>query len=203
MFYHISDAATLGIVQRCRGMQNAWMHGPIGAKGVFAGLAALPRLERLHCDASFLGHLADAPPHAFARLSHLELFDSAPALKHVESLATALPALTHLALNDLGAQDLEVCLQILDRCSELRVLAILETPVMLGLDMDSDENLQDAERDVFESTLRLVRIFLERYTEDWTSGVLTGRDFWQRAEELVARRGIYVSEARTFRVASH
>ncbi|KAJ6595068.1 hypothetical protein DFH09DRAFT_1357821 [Mycena vulgaris] len=125
-------------------------------------------LKYLHCHWS---QGITRPP--FFGITHLELFTVD--LQEAQKVLANFPQLTHFALN--GTPALRICAEIL-RMSSLRALVILKTwagELYPELGTLADE-------------ARLVILHLPDYRVDWWSGVLTGRDYWVRADTFIARR---------------
>jgi hypothetical protein len=121
---------------------------------------------------------------SFARITHLELFgnldqagDSAEkSLARWTGLAN-LPALTHLALSNSDL--LAIFVRILAVCKSLRALVILGR---------LQSNLSVPEMEILTENPRFVVMQCDNYIADWQRGVLTGNDYWARADAFIAKR---------------
>ncbi|KAF7325507.1 Zn(2)-C6 fungal-type domain-containing protein [Mycena kentingensis (nom. inval.)] len=113
--------------------------------------------------------LASQP--TFSRLTHFDVFDSDDA-RMVPFLA-ALPALTHLAVNEGETSDIPAILQ---DCKRLQVL------IQLVGDFDDAERLQ-AHMPVRDDPRLCVCVYV-----DWDEAVLEGWTFWDDADEFVAAK---------------
>ncbi|KAJ6524653.1 hypothetical protein DFH09DRAFT_1418480 [Mycena vulgaris] len=116
----------------------------------------------------------------FSHLTHPELFDGLsddngdPAKWNG---ITALIHLPHLAVDTPNI--IPSCPHLLEGCTSLRALIIVdEMPVTDFL----------LPRDSFTREPRFVVMPLKNYSGDWQRGVLTGRDYWARADEFIAKR---------------
>nr|GAT52449.1 predicted protein [Mycena chlorophos] len=122
----------------------------------------------------------------FSNITHLEMFNGFPDDSKdsagLRGLAS-LPSLSHLALDWLDIPTLKRFLEI--PLSETRV----RTVVVLTMSMDhTSERLEDAEDAGLGCIPRLVVTALPDYIEDWQRGVLSGDDYWARADALIAKR---------------
>ncbi|KAJ7493059.1 hypothetical protein B0H11DRAFT_2007061 [Mycena galericulata] len=170
-----SDDAEL-IISACSDVQNLY----ILATGE---LHTSTRIYPLGLDTMVLTHLYCNPSNIFApqyprfahplfaTITHLELFHLDDDDESRKSLAL-LPRLTHLAYD---TSSLWPCKQLLEECKSLRVLICLRSPS------------RRPDQPVVEDP-RFVMMLVERYIADWQRGILTGRDFWTRAEEFIAKR---------------
>ncbi|KAJ7204163.1 hypothetical protein GGX14DRAFT_647729 [Mycena pura] len=166
------------ILSACPGIQNLHFGN---AYTVRAALDVLP-LRHLYCAPGTVFDLSahDAGSHRnFAHLTHLQLFSSVPGddERFVSTLAQ-IPNLSHLAiLLSIGRGALYIYRQILDACTHLRVLVVLTTSMWLA---EEHPRLSDVRF--------VVEMWPRSYKTDWKLGILTGDDFWARAEAIVAER---------------
>jgi hypothetical protein len=119
----------------------------------------------------------------FFNLTHLELMDGLDQSDDTPDEALArwarlsdLPKLTHLALNSSG--DLPLYIHLLAVCRSLRALILLRRPPY---------NVS-AEMDLLANNPRFVMMPLTNYIADWQRGVLGCKDYWARADALIAQR---------------
>ncbi|KAJ7493075.1 hypothetical protein B0H11DRAFT_2007099, partial [Mycena galericulata] len=173
--YISSDDAEL-IISACPGVQNLYIMSHIedhtSTRMYPPGLDTMP-LTHLYCslkDISIPHYPRFAHP-LFANITHLELFNIDNEDEELRKRLALLPQLTHLA-DDTSS--LWPCKQLLEECKSLRVLICLRSP-----SRRPDQPVEDP---------RFVMMLVERYIAGWQRGTLTGRDFWTRAEELVAKR---------------
>ncbi|KAJ6563370.1 hypothetical protein DFH09DRAFT_481878 [Mycena vulgaris] len=175
------------ILATCTGVENLWIT-TIGPPTTPPLPAVHPiSLRHLYCDFAQLCEAASvikfetfAQPF-FSHLTHLELFngisddDGDPAKWDG---ITALAYLTHLAVDTLDI--IPSCPHLLDGCKILRALIIVdESPIT---------ELPVLPLDSFVRDPRFVMMPLKNYIVDWRRGVLTGRDYWARADEFIAKR---------------
>ncbi|KAJ7042888.1 hypothetical protein C8F04DRAFT_1229604 [Mycena alexandri] len=118
----------------------------------------------------------------FSHLTHLELHDSIDSedTNALIAFLASLPALTHLAFDDLNASSL--CSSLLNTCKSLCVLVILLSVVIQRFYGD---HTQDA---VLVQDSRFVCIRCDNYLHDWLMGARWGLDYWHRAELVIAKR---------------
>lgn len=116
----------------------------------------------------------------FARLTHLDVFDDdiEEDLQIVPHVA-ALPALTHLCLNNGIPRD--IMRAVLLACPRLQVLVSCwhYAKASAGRDLAHNPPLADP---------RFVVGIYRRYDLDWESGAKGGPDFWSLADDFVARK---------------
>jgi hypothetical protein len=138
----------------------------------------LAPLRHLYCDVDYLEDFVVSGsfnPSAFSNVTHLELFFG-PREDDTWMALTAFPRLTHLALNELAY--IPHCPPLLDTSKSLRAFIILDVP--------PDRYRQDLE--VLSEDPRFVMMRLLPYIEDWQHGILTGEDYWTRADTFIAKR---------------
>ncbi|KAJ7112717.1 hypothetical protein C8R44DRAFT_741789 [Mycena epipterygia] len=136
-------------------------------------------LKHLCCDTSF------EPFHhpSFRQITHLELFAGVGG--HWTRLVE-LPQLTHLALNT--KREIPVCSLILATLKSLRALLILCPP---------PPHLRH-ELAILAKDSRFAMMQFSNYAEDWHTGILTGVDYWARADQFIAKRMSGEIDCRTF-----
>ncbi|KAJ7204162.1 hypothetical protein GGX14DRAFT_647725 [Mycena pura] len=167
------------ILSACPGIQNLFVGGT--AHAARAALDMLPLRHLYYGERSVFELSVDDPctRRIFARLTHLQLhklplpFDGA----RFASTLAQIPNLSHLAIK-LSIRRSDLCRKILDACTLLRVLVLVT-----GWTWYTTGNLT-----VLADEVRLVKIPIWMYRVDWKMGVLTGDDFWARAESIVAKR---------------
>ncbi|KAJ7116224.1 hypothetical protein C8R43DRAFT_1137901 [Mycena crocata] len=186
------------VLSACCRVEKLYITSPSIEYPILDALSSIPviPLRYLHCDFKVLQCLMSNPcplhifkqPH-FRQLTHLELFngldqllgagdDQEPA--HWASI-TALPELTHLAFRTRKL--LPICPYLLQTSKTLCALVILQLsapPTVILLDV-----LTADPRFVI---LRLKGDGDDCWSYDWRQGVLTGRDYWARADEFIAKR---------------
>ncbi|KAJ7914160.1 hypothetical protein B0H13DRAFT_1873233 [Mycena leptocephala] len=131
-------------------------------------LPLFPRIENL-----WFASRRGEPPAAVTEI---------PSLKHLycdlrdwTGLA-ALPCITHLALDDSSL--IRICVGILGAFQSLRALIILKGPPAS----------LPSELEVLAADPRFVMCHRPNYANDWQIGALTGRDYWARTDEFIAKR---------------
>ncbi|KAJ6593248.1 hypothetical protein B0H19DRAFT_1365379 [Mycena capillaripes] len=172
------------VLSRCSGIENLWIDGPLAHTPELLPLVAgLPDLTRFHCNITMLfswGEI-DFTHRLFERITHLELFDFyiEPEERDRWAELARLPALTHLAF--YHSIFVFMALRILQTCPSLLILVL-----KLGLrEAESVDVRPDAQ--VLAKDPRFV-VMDRRGAWAWEKGAYTGRDFWTRAEEWVAKR---------------
>jgi hypothetical protein len=123
---------------------------------------------------------------SLTHLTHLDLlywFDqaanSAPEARKLHTRLGELPQLTHLSVpSHTSNSDTSILAHLLDVCKSLRALVVLEAPTP-----PTEEMMFLAENDV-----RFVTVWPHDGIADWQRSVLTGIDFWARADEHITRR---------------
>ncbi|KAJ7158001.1 hypothetical protein C8R43DRAFT_1105795 [Mycena crocata] len=159
------------------------------------GLEALP-LRHLYCDAEDLfdpTRIQALYLPCFSHITHLELFEAleGDAVQYDDAqtyyaVFADLPRLTHLAFDTTDI--LPVCETLLQVCKTLCVLVILRIPRIYP-EVDMARLAADP---------RFVMMVVEHYAEDWQRGVLTGEDYWRRAEAFISQRLSGQIDRRTF-----
>ncbi|KAJ7473871.1 hypothetical protein B0H11DRAFT_2036245 [Mycena galericulata] len=177
MLIHISSDDADLIISACSGVQNLYIlaSGELHTSTRIypKGLDTMP-LTHLYCHPEdiFASHYHRFTHPLFANITHLELFGLDDEDDESRKSLALLPRLTHLAYD---TSSLWPCKQLLEECKSLRVLICLRSP--------SGRPDQPVVEDP-----RFVMMLVERYIADWQRGILTGRDFWTRAEEFIAKR---------------
>ncbi|KAJ7473839.1 hypothetical protein B0H11DRAFT_2195509 [Mycena galericulata] len=175
MLRNTSSDDAESIISACSGVQNLYITNVLlhtSTRMYFPGHDTMP-LTRLYCDRGdiFVPHYPRFAHPLFANITHLELF-------HLDNESrkglALLPRLTHLAYAD-DINSLWPWKQLLEECKSLRVLICVCWP------------LPRHDPPVVEDP-RFVMMLVEGYIADWQRGILTGRDFWTRAEEFIAKR---------------
>ncbi|KAJ7203071.1 hypothetical protein GGX14DRAFT_570331 [Mycena pura] len=177
------------ILSACPGIENLY---PLYAPPCNLTLPAfdVPSLRHLHClpDDVFDLYSIDPFVHTMiAHITHLELLDDLRASDPMREIPfgtrlSVLPHLTHLALS-LGHPRIWVCVQVLAECKCLRVLVVL-------CEQKWQEEARHAGLEVLASDVRgvMMPFSLRNSVKDWQPGILTGNDYWARAEALIAMR---------------
>ncbi|KAJ7131233.1 hypothetical protein C8R44DRAFT_871755 [Mycena epipterygia] len=173
----LSTESTHAVLSACKSVEN--LHVIIAA-----GLSlqsALPPLDmplrHLYCDLQDFCEMSSFEPFchsSFHKITHLELFAG---FEGLWSRLVDLPQLTHLALGTTG--DIPVCEQVLATLKSLRALVILHHPPPARLSV---------ELAILSEDPRFVMMGLDYHIEDWQTGILTGDDYWARADEFIAKR---------------
>ncbi|KAJ7203072.1 hypothetical protein GGX14DRAFT_652523 [Mycena pura] len=144
----------------------------------------VPSLRHLYCPPDVFDlYSMDPFVHTMlAHITHLELFHYPDPMPDITlgTRLSVLPHLTHLALN-LDHEMIWVCVQALAECKCLRVLVVFCQP-------EWQEEARHAGLEVLASDVRGVMMSLWDYLTDWQRGILTGNDYWARAEALIAKR---------------
>ncbi|KAJ6563300.1 hypothetical protein DFH09DRAFT_481409 [Mycena vulgaris] len=173
------------ILATCTGVENLWIL-PADRRRITSPLLA-PHgisLRHLYCDfrrlcGAVIVFESFSQPF-FSHITHLELFHGLPDNGDPAKWdgITALAHLTHLAVGTTP-NIFPSCPHLLEGCKSLRALVILEPP---------SHNLPILPLNSFACDPRFVVKPFKNYVEDWQRGVLTGRDFWARADEFIAKR---------------
>ncbi|KAJ6501853.1 hypothetical protein C8R45DRAFT_819546 [Mycena sanguinolenta] len=136
---------------------------------------------------SLFGHSGvDFDHYAFARLTHLDLFE-VPASESWVTDICRLPRLTHLSLNfdnfpsDNGKNmDALAFRLILAGCNSLEVL------VLVFLDESNMKAYNHCQH--FADDLRSVTMVVKDFLGDWERGATGRDDYWTRAERFIQKR---------------
>ncbi|KAJ6535230.1 hypothetical protein DFH09DRAFT_1284033 [Mycena vulgaris] len=173
------------ILATCTGLENIWIAATGSSTTPLLPAVEGISLRHLYCDFEQLSRFVIAfesfAQPFFSHLTHLELFnglndaDEDPAAWHG---IVGLPHLTHLSFAAIHL--IELCPHLLDTCKSLHALIILGFP--------RTAFLLRTELALLEKDPRFVLMPLERYIQDWQVGVLTGVDYWARADTFIARR---------------
>ncbi|KAJ6553828.1 hypothetical protein DFH09DRAFT_1318838 [Mycena vulgaris] len=135
-------------------------------------ISTCPAVENL----SSCIHPAHSHP-AFMNITQLALIEFPHDNTHFGTLTT-LPRLTHLAVN--GLAQMQLCLFLLKGSNALRTMVMYYSP-QPTLPRPGPSTLPDNLRFVLMAvTVRLV--------VDWQRGLLTGLDYWTRADAFIAKR---------------
>ncbi|KAJ7489305.1 hypothetical protein FB451DRAFT_686637 [Mycena latifolia] len=116
----------------------------------------------------------------FRNITHMDLFDVAHnGDVRISSGLAALPALTHLCLNNnVGVDFLR---RVLEDCTRLQILVHLWNPYY------SEPAREIATNPPVSDVRFVVGVFLN-YWDDWEVGARGGTDFWVAADAFVARK---------------
>ncbi|CAK5272765.1 unnamed protein product [Mycena citricolor] len=167
------------VMRTCAGVKNLFFSG---SKPEVFDLS--PSLRRLHCGLEVFDFSTGI---TFPLLTHLELFnigrnfgtsDSHPLLVESETL---LPNLTHLAFSVTTV--IRMLPDIVSCFTSLEALVIVSTYRVV-----SSTPLLPEERRVFEDDCRIVLVSVSDYIVDWQEGVLSGEDYWTRADRRIVNR---------------
>ncbi|KAJ6559826.1 hypothetical protein B0H19DRAFT_1145877 [Mycena capillaripes] len=148
-------------------------------------------LRQLFCYLTDIFRAPEAPTHPlFSRITHLDVFhwlteSDDQALARWARLGE-LPSLTHLALND--GTSLAVCVRLLAVCKFLCALLVLGDSLMPS----------SAEVELLADSPHFVIMEVRDYVADWQRGVLTGNDYWTRADAFIAKKISGEVDRRTF-----
>ncbi|KAJ7213440.1 hypothetical protein GGX14DRAFT_618676 [Mycena pura] len=180
------------ILSACPGIENLYLT-PLFRHPTHHTLPAfdVPSLRQLYCHLDNVFDLYSIDPFVhttLAPITHLEMFDDPGTIERhgpmrdipLGTRLSVLPHLTHLALN-LDHAIIWVCVQVLAECACLRVLVVF-------CENEWQEEGRDAGSEVLASDVRGVMMSLRNYLKDWQRGILTGNDYWARAEALIAKR---------------
>ncbi|KAJ7059535.1 hypothetical protein C8F01DRAFT_1295482 [Mycena amicta] len=149
--------------------------------------AAFLELQQLRCLAFYPSSLLlvaaeDAKLPVFSSLTHLEFFDGGSTIDDdhstIESFCSALPALTHLALNeDYANPRWRMTERLLHRCKQLLLVAFL-----------TGEEAEAAEL-AYQVTERLPDTrMVVTWFKTWYEGVLDCDSYWAVAGDFAARK---------------
>jgi hypothetical protein len=174
----ISSADIQTILSACRGTTDLFL-APKGR--VLLPLVSAMPLQRLSADlrSLFAGRPVDFDHPLFANITHLCIF---PLMRDDTTQwegVCRIPRLTHLSFHAIKGAD--VLQGILQSCPNLKVFVnFYFSTSTVGTQRFADVDLAE--------DLRYVRVRRGFYANDWKLGAYTGRDYWARAEEWVAKR---------------
>ncbi|KAJ7634398.1 hypothetical protein FB45DRAFT_1056452 [Roridomyces roridus] len=180
-----TDEEALQVLRLCTGLVNLLALPPYSNPRLLPILGVL-HLRRLSTSLETLfGNRAeiDLRHPLFSSLTHLDIFDEGIASNslHVQGLC-ALPALTHLCLNNdvpWGAVK-----DLLAGCRSLSVFVNLWAYIRF-------DRAKAVARSPPVTDVRFVVAVFADYWTDWETGAYGGNDFWKSAEEFIElkRRG--------------
>ncbi|KAK7050698.1 hypothetical protein R3P38DRAFT_3174177 [Favolaschia claudopus] len=187
--HQIADQASQ-FVSVCTGVENLDLYC-IPFPDHIAVLGNL-RPIRLAMESAYISPNAGIPAtHPFfSRVTHLQLGSYTAAREMHDELdlgaqLASLPCVTHISGEDLS--DAEIS-RILAVCAGLQVFVNI---VMVDSDDDMDSICDDR---------RYVKLRCSLPLFDWQLGVYAGKDYWRRAEEIIASRAEGELDPDTFRV---
>ncbi|KAJ6533500.1 hypothetical protein B0H19DRAFT_1186035 [Mycena capillaripes] len=184
-FFESEDARL--VLSHCRSIENLWLKAPYHLlPRVLSLVADFPLNKFRGC----VGALFDTQPQIdfshrfFSHITHLELTDwpdGSRVDRGIWSKLSIVPNLTHLSWNPIF---LDGCLPLLRACPSLCALIVLEW----GRAMT--HKLYHPDRDALANDPRfvLMTMSLSCQARDWQIGTRTGRDYWSRVEDFVAKR---------------
>ncbi|KAJ7489668.1 hypothetical protein B0H11DRAFT_2278361 [Mycena galericulata] len=190
----------IGFLESCLGITSLSVLGSIAGPHLLPVLGNM-RIQRLSVDLGQLFrdeqdvegevfgeyHAVDMNYPLFAVVSHLEIYDGfdteveEPEVMQWLRGLSALPALTHLALN--SPPHLQVLSSVLGACPRIDALLVLFPVVQ-----------QDSAKEYLEyiggaiSDSRFVVVMYKNYYADWELGARGGSDVWARADDFIARK---------------
>ncbi|KAJ6526512.1 hypothetical protein DFH09DRAFT_1095224 [Mycena vulgaris] len=175
------------VLSHCRSIENLWLSGPYQMlHRVLSLVADLPLKKFRGCVSRLFGSepQIDFSHRFFAQITHLALIDwpdGARVDPAIWSKLSLVPNLTHLSWAPIF---LDGCLPLLRTCPSLRVLIVLKWGRL------DTHVLHHPDRDALENDPRFVMMVMAFAHEasDWQIGTRTGRDYWLRVEEFVAKR---------------
>jgi hypothetical protein len=151
-----------------------------------SAMGSLP-LKRLYCHLTQLfGSAAqiDFTHRMFSQITHLQLFDYVDSVDIWPGLAL-IPHLTHIAFLNifprLGPHFIPLSLRLLNTCTSLRVLVLIEAAPGTPPDVHLQQLAEDGR-------FVCIRAILMGFEENWYVGAHTGIDFWSRAEDFISKR---------------
>ncbi|KAK7050672.1 hypothetical protein R3P38DRAFT_3256603 [Favolaschia claudopus] len=182
----IADKAS-ELVPLCTGIQNLDMYR-VPFHNHIAVLGNL-RPTRLAMESAYISSIIDAGIPAthpfFSRVTHLQLgSDEGMDLEDLAAQLPSLPCLTHISGEDLS--DTEVS-RMLAVCVGLQVFV----NIFMVVSDDDINSIHDR---------RYVKLRCGVPLFEWQLGVHTGKDYWSRAEEIIASRLDEELDPDTFRV---
>ncbi|KAJ7192077.1 hypothetical protein GGX14DRAFT_596300 [Mycena pura] len=192
MLCAVMPADLITVVSACAGIENLWvsLRSFDYPQQASSALAALP-LKHLYCNIEevFESHGLDPfNPWPLMHITHLELFQLPFDLETDDAVGGAwtrlgdLPNLTHLAVDQLPSST--VCTRVLDVCKSLQTFAVLVSAVGWWDTLSITTGpLADNPRFLIVHGMDTVE-----YLADWRLGILTGNDYWARADEFLAKR---------------
>ncbi|KAJ6522209.1 hypothetical protein DFH09DRAFT_1191855 [Mycena vulgaris] len=190
MIYKVPDEQFDTILSACAGVENLWLFTIVSSSDIARVAVESTLLRRLYCHFHFLSSCiaVESLAHPIVRdITHLELFDTSPNAGDNLKALTGLAQLTHLSL--ATATSLQLCPRLLNACKSLRALVVLDFP---------PTNFPLAELAIIGRDPRFVMMPLHNHIEHWQRGVLTGRDYWARADAFIRKRMSRGIERNTF-----
>ncbi|KAJ7058926.1 hypothetical protein C8F01DRAFT_1147560 [Mycena amicta] len=177
-----SHERLLPILAACTGTTNLALWASFPDRS-FLPLLEPMSLTRLTVDVQYLfgGPLRVNLTHpALSQLTHLDIIRPTFDEWRLWSGLALMPALTHLAFRDRFLP--RVFEGALAHCKNLKALGVVWST-----------HRRNAAVDVREETIvgldaRFFMVVCESRTAEWEIGARRGRDFWKRAEELIARK---------------
>ncbi|KAJ7756300.1 hypothetical protein B0H16DRAFT_1539313 [Mycena metata] len=175
-----TDVATIGtLLAACTGIEDLFL---LVLHHTWISVIALLPLKRFYGPCRGLISIVHPSDIAFLRLTHLKLTDYIPseAINLWTDFLASLPALTHLAFDDLQA--ISLCSSLLETCKTLRVLIMLFN---FSTQLARRDHTHDA---LLAQDGRFVCVLYKNYIQDWLMGARWGLDSWKRAEAFIAKR---------------
>jgi hypothetical protein len=160
-------------------VENLWLSKAL-AKNVPDAVFAMP-LRHLYLNLQYLFRGRDLTDLLFPTITHLEVWGGLKGGEDEETVRSrlaAFPSLTHLAFNEL--ERLPLCVNLLQASQSLRAVIVLEITPEPG----------PSELEILAADPRFVMMYVHPYNfvDDWWTGVLTGEDYWARADAFIAKR---------------
>ncbi|KAJ7131237.1 hypothetical protein C8R44DRAFT_978191 [Mycena epipterygia] len=158
----------------------------LSTENIRAVLSTCKSVENIHVIVADSPSLYYAPPSLSMPLRHLycDIQDFCDITSFELFRHSSFHRITHLELftgsliSCSATTDIPVCGQALAALKYLRALIILHTPpAHLSVELE-----------ILSEDPRFVMMQLEYYEEDWEAGILTGDDYWARADEFIAKR---------------
>ncbi|KAJ7204147.1 hypothetical protein GGX14DRAFT_460955 [Mycena pura] len=177
----VKTVETKAILSACPGVVNLYV---VSYGALFEHTDPPDRdlpLRRLYCDMMILPAAEPFTHSSFRHITHLELFshvddfDPHDAAGSAWTQLGAMQNLTHLAVND--GLSVALCAHLLNICMSVRALLVLVDP----------EPSPPVVRQVTDD-VRFVVLSVPDFVADWQRGVLTGRDYWTRVDDFIAKR---------------
>ncbi|KAF8208734.1 hypothetical protein K438DRAFT_1961303 [Mycena galopus ATCC 62051] len=170
------------LLRLCTGVVN------LGAIGKFSNPSLLPILARMKVqrmagslDVLFGDYQSiDLTHQAFSYITHIDIFDEIVSNEpRISEGLAALPALTHLCLNN--DVPLEVLEKSLTDCLRLELLVVL-------FPLSSTYGVHEWLNKIHISDMRFLAGVFRDYWDDWEKGARGLPDFWTAADAFVAQK---------------
>ncbi|KAJ7096939.1 hypothetical protein C8R44DRAFT_748718 [Mycena epipterygia] len=140
------------------------------------------------CNPETFIQIARRHPAPFLRDTVRNLLVWMPSTEEAYAIVSACSRVENLYICVNGDPEFPICEPILDTFKSLRALILLRPP----------PKNPAPELAVLADNPRFVMMWFNNYVEDWQKSVLTGDDYWARADQLIAKRISEEVDRRTF-----